>query len=64
MKELTSPVDIQNRLNDFEKKINQSLLIIDGQTLSVILSNSALEERFFDMAKLAPSVAICRCSPT
>jgi hypothetical protein len=64
MKELTSKVDVEQKLNDFEKKTQSSILIIDGHTLSTILSIPAIEERFFDIAKNAPSVAICRCSPT
>lgn len=64
MKELTSPVDIHVKLNDFEKKIAKSMLVIDGNTLAVVLSNLSLEERFFEVSKNAPSVAICRCSPT
>ena len=40
------------------------MLIIDGNTLSFILAIPSLEERFFAVAKDAPSVCICRCSPT
>jgi phospholipid-translocating ATPase len=29
-----------------------------------VLSSPSLEERFFGIAKEAPSVCICRCSPT
>lgn len=53
-----------NALSDLERKINDSMLIIDGNTLSVILSRPSVEERFFEVAKNAPSVCICRCSPT
>lgn len=38
--------------------------MIDGGTLDVILGNEALEERFFTEACKAPSVCVCRCSPT
>lgn len=64
MKELTSKVDIEQKLNEFEKKTQSSILIIDGNTLGVILGLPSIEERFFNIAKNAPSVAICRCSPT
>jgi phospholipid-translocating ATPase len=40
------------------------MLIIDGSSLATVLSDTATEERFFDIAKNAPSVCICRCSPT
>ena len=64
MKELYSEVDIMKKINDLERKINDSMLIIDGTTLGVILNKQAVEERFFEVAKNAPSVCICRCSPT
>ncbi len=64
MKDMTQPQDAMNALNDLERKINDSMLIIDGNTLAVVLSRSAVEERFFEVAKNAPSVCICRCSPT
>ena len=64
MKDLTSALEIKQRIADFEKKITNCMLIIDGVTLSVILSLASLEERFFEVAKSAPSVCICRCSPT
>ena len=37
MKDLDNAVDITQRLNDFEKGITNSMLIIDGNTLSTIL---------------------------
>lgn len=38
--------------------------MIDGDSLDVILQSKALEETFFSIATLAPSVCVCRCSPT
>jgi phospholipid-translocating ATPase len=38
--------------------------MIDGHTLDIFLSNKQLEEKFFSVATLAPSVCVCRCSPT
>ena len=38
--------------------------MIDGQSLDLFLSDKLLEERFFKAATLAPSVCVCRCSPT
>jgi magnesium-transporting ATPase (P-type) len=51
-------------LNDLERKIDDSMVIIDGNTLAAVLSKHSIEERFFEVAKNAPSVCICRCSPT
>ena len=64
MKELKTSGDIMQKLNEFEKRTATSMLIIDGNTLSVILGSPSLEERFFGLSKDAPSVCICRCSPT
>lgn len=38
--------------------------MIDGGTLDICLSDKILEEKFFTIATLAPSVCVCRCSPT
>lgn len=38
MKDLESAVDIRRKLDDFEKRIDNCMLIIDGSTLSVILA--------------------------
>lgn len=38
--------------------------MIDGQSLDIFLRNKKLEERFFTEATKAPSVCVCRCSPT
>lgn len=38
--------------------------MIDGQTVDIVLSTKQLEEMFFSIATLAPSVCVCRCSPT
>lgn len=56
--------EISSTLDDLARKIHDSMLIIDGNTLSLVLSDSKLEEKFFDISKNAPSVCICRCSPT
>jgi phospholipid-translocating ATPase len=41
---------------------NSHVLIIDGDSLEIALSN--YEEHFFKIAMDAPSVVCCRCSPT
>ena len=38
--------------------------MIDGTTVDTILSQTKLEERFFQESTKAPSVCVCRCSPT
>jgi len=63
MRDLESIRDASAKLDEFEQKTN-TLLMIDGQTLELLMSESLLEERFFKAATLAPSVCVCRCSPT
>lgn len=63
MRDLESVRECEAKLSDFEPKTN-TLLMVDGQTLQIFLSNKQLEERFFIAATKAPSVCICRCSPT
>jgi len=55
--------DVEMSLEEFEKKTN-TLLMIDGTTLDIILSKATLEENFFTSATKAPAVCVCRCSPT
>ena len=61
MKELTDPVEIVNKLNQFGNKTDH-VLIIDGITLGIALEKSSLA--FFRNATKAPAVVCCRCSPT
>lgn len=63
MRDLDQIRDARAKLDEFESKTN-TLLMIDGQTLDLFLSDKLLEERFFKAATLAPSVCVCRCSPT
>lgn len=55
--------DVHLALDDFAKKTN-TLLMIDGTSLDIILAKPDLEEKFFLSATKAPSVCVCRCSPT
>jgi phospholipid-translocating ATPase len=64
IKDKTNIHDINQSLNELEVNIHNSMLVIDGQSLGAILGTSSAEERFFEIAKNAPSVCICRCSPT
>ncbi|ODH52983.1 hypothetical protein GX48_00851 [Paracoccidioides brasiliensis] len=40
-----------------------SVVVVDGQTLSIIEADAILQERFFNLAILADSVICCRASP-
>ena len=64
IKDATSFDQIQNALWDMDKRISKVLLLIDGQSLGIVLNDKRLEEHFFEIAKDAQSVCICRCSPT
>ncbi|KAL1953100.1 hypothetical protein VTO42DRAFT_3601 [Malbranchea cinnamomea] len=51
-------------VTDIQKgNVAHSVIVVDGQTLSVIEANGGLMERFFDLAILADSVICCRASP-
>mmetsp|Transcript_16455 Transcript_16455/g.15778 ORF Transcript_16455/g.15778 Transcript_16455/m.15778 type:complete len:102 (+) Transcript_16455:2137-2442(+) len=64
MVNINNTLEANLKIQEFEKKIQGSMLIIDGGTLSTILTSQGTEEKFFEVAKIAPSVCICRCSPT
>ena len=38
--------------------------MIDGSTLSIIVSDEALCQKFFSITSAAKTVCVCRCSPT
>lgn len=63
MRDIDSYNEADRILSDFERRTN-TLLMIDGGTLDTILASQSLEERFFVSAAQAPSVCVCRCSPT
>lgn len=39
-------------------------MVIDGETFNNCIFNKSIESRFFEIATQAPSVCVCRCSPT
>ena len=49
MKEMTNGKECELRLKEFGNKTDQ-LLMIDGQTLDVILADKKLEELFFSVS--------------
>ena len=61
MKDLTDSEEVKTRLKQFGKMSN-TVLIIDGTTLTVALEESY--DLFFESATKAPAVVCCRCSPT
>ena len=54
---------LDDLLTEFEKR-TKTLLMIDGGAIDMIMSDPDVEKRFFAAATLAPSVCVCRCSPT
>ena len=50
-------------LTDFERR-TKTLLMIDGGAIDMVMSDADVEKRFFTAATQAPSVCVCRCSPT
>lgn len=63
MKELSGLSEVEMKIKEFER-VTDSLLMIDGHSLDLVLSSQKLEEKFFAVAVLSPSVCVCRCSPT
>ena len=64
MRDMTSQKEAELRLKEFQDKAEKLILMIDGQTLDIFMGNKQLEEKFFMISTLAPSVCVCRCSPT
>lgn len=64
MREITDKFDAIKQLDQFKRQANNTVLLIDGQTIDLVFSDPILEERFFKEACEAPAVCVCRCSPT
>lgn len=64
MRELTDKKEIYEKIAAFEKHVSNCTLIIDGKSLSSVMSDDELKLRFFKQAMRAPCVCVCRCSPT
>lgn len=47
-----------------EGKVAHSVVVVDGQTLSIIENDRSVHSLFFDLAVLADSVICCRASPS
>lgn len=63
MRDQENTFEAEGLLAEFERKTD-TLLMIDGQTLDLMLNRPNLEEKFWSAATKAPSVCVCRCSPT
>jgi phospholipid-translocating ATPase len=64
MRDLTDTFEAKKQMDDFGRKATTAILMIDGQTVDLILGDKKLEDQFFSTATKAPSVCVCRCSPT
>ena len=64
IRDMTDSFEIGKKLEDFGRKATNSILMIDGGSLDIILSEKKLEDRFLMESTKAPSVCVCRCSPT
>lgn len=64
MRDMTDIFDAGKKLDEYSRKAANSILMIDGQTLDLIMTEKKLEEKFFKEATRSPSVCVCRCSPT
>lgn len=62
-KDLVQPQEIIKAMEEYSKRMETHMLMITGTTLDVVLSDENLCERFFNTAKNANSVCVCRCSP-
>ena len=56
--------DILFRMSQFNKIAKNTVLVVDGKCLDVILEHHELVYQFFKSAVRAPNVCLCRCSPT
>lgn len=65
MRELVDKIEIEQHIKTLSLMIAMTVIIIDGKTLDSILGfGPKLEQSFFETAIKAPSVCVCRCSPT
>jgi phospholipid-translocating ATPase len=64
MRDMVDTNEAERKIEEFSRKSTNVILMIDGQSLDIFLRNKKLEERFFTEATKAPSVCVCRCSPT
>lgn len=63
-KDLVDLSEISDAIDRFARQIDDSMLMITGTTLSAIIANPSMTDKFFRVARNAKSVCVCRCSPT
>jgi phospholipid-translocating ATPase len=63
MRDLIDIRRVDEYLKEF-RTMHNHVLMIDGKTLETILKDELIESIFFELALRAPSVCVCRCSPT
>lgn len=64
MRELGDKKEVLDHLKEFTNKVLTTVLIIDGKSLDTIFKHADCENLFFELAIKAPTVCVCRCSPT
>lgn len=64
MRELTDRKVIMEHIKEVAHRVQISVIIIDGKSLDSIINSPDLEAAFFEIAIKAPTVCVCRCSPT
>ena len=62
IKKIEDEKEITQKLEQFHY-MNNTVLVIDGSTLEVILRKEELKKLFYLASSKAPSVICCRCSP-
>jgi phospholipid-translocating ATPase len=62
IKKIEDEKEITQKLEQFHY-MNNTVLVIDGSTLEVILRKEELRKLFYLASSKAPSVICCRCSP-
>ena len=64
IRDLTNKNEILVAIERFTLVLQSAMLVIDGDTLSIVTNDEHLKQRFFTSALKAKAVCICRCSPT
>jgi len=64
IRDIEEPEFLETRLQDLESVVRNSIIVIDGTSLDTALEHPHIESRFFTLAIKAPTVCVCRCSPT
>ena len=63
MVQLTTVKSVLQSIKEFKMYAGSRMLMVDGNSLAIICSEDDLVTEFFEVAKQAKTVCICRCSP-